>query len=103
MELGQGLPRWLAATVGLEIFIPLAIGSNNAIWQSKVPPEQQGRVLAARDIFSTLIHPASHTCLTAGAVQYELEYCADSCDELRHHCYDGLSFLSNFVPFPAYP
>ena len=53
----QGLPLWLVAAIGLEIFIPLVISSNNAIWQAKVPPEQQGRVLAARNSLTTLGEP----------------------------------------------
>lgn len=57
MGLGQSLPVWLIAAIGLELFIPLAISANNAIWQLKVPPEQQGRVLAARNIFITLGEP----------------------------------------------
>jgi MFS family permease len=57
MGLGQRLPFWLTAAMGLEIFIPLVISSNNAIWQSKVPPSQQGRVLAARNTFTILGQP----------------------------------------------
>jgi MFS family permease len=57
MGLGRGLPLWLVAAIGLEIFIPLVISSNNAIWQTKVPPEQQGRVLAARNLIITLGDP----------------------------------------------
>ena len=57
MGLGRNLPLWLVAAIGLEIFIPLVMSSNNAIWQAKVPPAQQGRVLAARNIFITLGEP----------------------------------------------
>lgn len=57
MGLGRSLPLWLVAAIGLEIFIPLVISSNDAIWQAKVPPEQQGRVLAARSIFITFGEP----------------------------------------------
>ena len=45
-----------------------------------------------------LILPASHTCLTAGAVQYELEYCASSSGVQRYHHYDWQSFPSRPVP-----
>lgn len=57
MGLGQTLPAWLVAAIGLELFIPLVMSANDAIWQLKVPPEQQGRVLAARSLFTTLGEP----------------------------------------------
>lgn len=59
MGLGQSLPAWLVAAIGLEIFIPLVISANDAIWQLKVPPEQQGRVLAARSMFTMLGGPVA--------------------------------------------
>lgn len=59
MGLGQSLPVWLVAAIGLELFIPLVISANNAIWQLKVPPEKQGRVLAARSMFTTLGEPVA--------------------------------------------
>jgi MFS family permease len=59
MGLGRGLPMWLIAGFFLEVFIPTLIGSNNAIWQSKVAPEIQGRVFAARGILSSVAEPAS--------------------------------------------
>ncbi|RPI24579.1 MAG: MFS transporter [Chloroflexota bacterium] len=62
MGLGSGLPVWLPAAIFLELFIPLVISSNNAIWQSKVPPEQQGRVFAARSMVSGLGEPAAILC-----------------------------------------
>ncbi len=57
MGMGRALPLWLVAAVGLEIFIPLVISSNNAIWQAKVPPAQQGRVFAARTMLTRLGEP----------------------------------------------
>lgn len=62
MGLGTGLPVWLLAAILIEVFIPLAIGSNNAIWQTKVPPEQQGRVFAARSIISGFGEPIALLC-----------------------------------------
>ena len=50
MGLGRGLPVWLMAAVFIECFIPLAMGSNQALWQSKTPPETQGRIFAARGL-----------------------------------------------------
>jgi len=46
--LGQNWYIWaLASFLGL-FFLPILNGSNQAIWQSKVSPEVQGRVFAAR-------------------------------------------------------
>lgn len=39
------------------LFIPTSNGSNQAIWQSKVPPGVQGRVFAARALIATLSSP----------------------------------------------
>jgi len=57
MGLGQTLPAWVMAAIFLEIFIPLAISSNNTIWQSKVPPKLQGRVFAARTTIVVIGEP----------------------------------------------
>jgi len=46
MGLGQGLVMWLIAGFALEFFIPLTISSHRGIWQSKVPPQLQGRIFA---------------------------------------------------------
>jgi MFS family permease len=59
MGLGAGLPVWLAAAVFIELFIPLVIGSNSAIWQAKILPQQQGRVFAARSLLTGLGEPAA--------------------------------------------
>jgi MFS family permease len=59
MGLGQTLPMWLVAAVGLEIFIPATVGAYQAIWQSKVAPELQGRVFAARGLMSSVAEPIS--------------------------------------------
>jgi MFS transporter, DHA3 family, macrolide efflux protein len=52
MGLGQTLIVWLIAAFCLECFIPLLIGSGQAIWQVKVAPAIQGRVFAARRILT---------------------------------------------------
>jgi hypothetical protein len=39
------------------LFIPTSNGSNQAIWQSKVPPELQGRVFATRALIATMSAP----------------------------------------------
>jgi MFS transporter, DHA3 family, macrolide efflux protein len=57
MGLGTTLIVWVIAAVFLEIFIPMLIGAYHSIWQSKVAPGMQGRVFAARNIFSTVGEP----------------------------------------------
>lgn len=58
MGAGQALPAWLVAAIGIEVFIPLVLACNQAIWQSRVPAQVQGRVFAARrlvgDVAETL-------------------------------------------------
>lgn len=39
------------------LFIPTSNGSNQAIWQAKVPPEFQGRVFATRALTATMSTP----------------------------------------------
>jgi len=57
MGIGQTLAVWLIAAFGLEVFIPLFFGASQAIWQSKIPPEFQGRVFAARNLMVDLSQP----------------------------------------------
>jgi predicted MFS family arabinose efflux permease len=59
MGLGRSLPIWLAAGFFLEVFIPTIIGANQSIWESKVPPEMQGRVFAGRGLISSVAEPVS--------------------------------------------
>jgi MFS family permease len=54
-----GLPVWIAGITLTEIVIPLVNGSNQAIWQSKVAPDIQGRVFAARRLIAWLTNPIS--------------------------------------------
>lgn len=51
LGIGGSLPIWLMGAVGVEFFIPLAMGSAIAIWQAKVPVELQGRTFATRTVF----------------------------------------------------
>jgi MFS transporter, DHA3 family, macrolide efflux protein len=61
---GQILPVWMAGAFLTAFFLPLINGSNQAIWQSKVEPDVQGRVFAARRIIAQISGPIS--MLTAG-------------------------------------
>ncbi len=59
MGVGQSLPVWITAAIFLEIFVPVFYGSYQAIWQSKVSPEIQGRVFAARDLVANISPPVA--------------------------------------------
>jgi hypothetical protein len=54
------------------LFAPLINGSNQAIWQSKVAPDVQGRVFSARTLIAWMTNPISP--LIAGTLaDYVLE------------------------------
>jgi len=54
-----GLPIWITGMAITAIVIPLVNGSNQAIWQSKVAPDLQGRVFSARRLIAWLTNPIS--------------------------------------------
>lgn len=54
-----GLPVWIVGMVVTTIVIPLVNGSNQAIWQSKVAPDLQGRVFSARRLIAWFTNPIS--------------------------------------------
>jgi MFS family permease len=54
-----GLPIWITGIVISSIVIPLVNGSNQAIWQSKVAPDLQGRVFASRRLIAWITNPIS--------------------------------------------
>jgi MFS family permease len=57
MGVGQGPILWAAAAFLTAFFIPIINGSNQAIWQAKVPPDIQGRVFAARRLIAQVTIP----------------------------------------------
>ncbi len=57
LGLAQALPWWLAAAFASAFFIPILNGSNQAIWQTLVPPDVQGRVFAARRFVAQVTAP----------------------------------------------
>jgi hypothetical protein len=70
--LGTSLPVWIGALAISSLLNPLINGSNQAIWQSKVPPDMQGRVFSARTLIAWLTNPISP--LIAGTLaDYVLE------------------------------
>ncbi len=59
MGFGQTLLIWAAAGFARALFLPIINGSNQAIWQSKVAPDVQGRVFAARRMIAQVTIPLS--------------------------------------------
>ncbi len=57
--LGRSLYFWIPAAIFATLFGPLVDGSNQAIWQSKVAPDVQGRVFSARRLIAWFTNPIS--------------------------------------------
>ena len=57
LGLGRGLAGWAVSLFCLSLLIPIINGSNQAIWQAKVPPEVQGRVFATRRLIAQVTVP----------------------------------------------
>jgi len=55
--LGDGLYAWMFGSFMNVFFIPFVNGSNQAIWQSKIPPSMQGRVFSARTLIAQVSAP----------------------------------------------
>lgn len=54
-----GLPVWIGGMALGALAIPLVNASNQAIWQSKVAPDLQGRVFSARRLIAWFTNPIS--------------------------------------------
>ncbi|MBN2003026.1 MAG: MFS transporter [Anaerolineae bacterium] len=59
MGISQVLPLWLVFGFLIMAAMPLINSSNQAIWQSKVPPDIQGRVFTSRRFIAWLAGPIS--------------------------------------------
>jgi DHA3 family macrolide efflux protein-like MFS transporter len=57
--LGTSLPLWIVAIALSSVISPIINGSNQAIWQSKVAPDVQGRVFSARMLIAWMTNPIS--------------------------------------------
>jgi len=57
LGLGQSLPIWAAAVFGGSCIGVMIDGCNQAIWQTKVPPDVQGRVFSVRMFIAWLVMP----------------------------------------------
>jgi len=55
--LKAGLPAWLAGVALCNLASALIDASSQSIWQSKVPPDLQGRVYASRTLLSWITNP----------------------------------------------
>ncbi len=59
MGFGSGISIWIFAAIFINLFSPLINSSNQAIWQSKVHPDLQGRVFSSRRLIAWLTTPIS--------------------------------------------
>jgi len=57
MGLGRGVAIWVAAAFVLMFVNPITNGCSQAIWQSKIPPELQGRVFSTRALIAQASQP----------------------------------------------
>ncbi len=57
LGLGQTTIVWAAGAFLLMFFIPIIQGSSQAIWQSKVAPDVQGRVFSVRRLMAQITAP----------------------------------------------
>lgn len=57
MGLGRSPIVWAAASFISMLFVPIANGSSQAIWQAKVAPDVQGRVFATRRLIAQISSP----------------------------------------------
>ncbi|MEE9216382.1 MAG: MFS transporter [Anaerolineales bacterium] len=59
LGLGQTTVVWAAGAFLLMFFIPVIQGSSQAIWQSKVAPDVQGRVFSVRRLMAQITAPVA--------------------------------------------
>ena len=59
MGLGRDPYAWAIASFFGTFFIPIVNGSNQAIWQAKVPPDLQGKVFSIRRLIAWFVSPAA--------------------------------------------
>jgi len=59
LGIGAGLPLWIPGVILVNLLVPWINGSNQAIWQSKVAPDLQGRVFSARRLIAWFANPVS--------------------------------------------
>lgn len=57
---GRSLPAWVVGGFVTTFFIPFIVGANRVIWQSKVPPQMQGRVFAVQSTVHQALIPLGY-------------------------------------------
>jgi len=57
LGIATGLPLWIPAIILVNLLVPWINSSNQAIWQSKVAPDVQGRVFSARRLIAWFAQP----------------------------------------------
>lgn len=57
MGFSRSLPFWLIGSFFGAFFGPIINSSNQAIWQSKVPPDIQGKVFSVRRVIAQIVGP----------------------------------------------
>jgi len=57
MGLARDIPIWAVASFFGVFFVPIINGSNQAIWQAKVPPDLQGKVFSIRRLIAWFVSP----------------------------------------------
>jgi MFS family permease len=57
MGFGRVIPVWAVAAFAGMFFVPIINGSNQAIWQAKVPPDLQGKVFSIRRLIAWFVTP----------------------------------------------
>ncbi len=72
LGLGRIVPVWVVASAYVALWGPLINGSNQALWQSKVAPDVQGRVFSARRLIAWFAQPIS-PLIGGAAADYLLE------------------------------
>jgi MFS family permease len=54
LGLGRSLPVWAVASFGAGLCAGVLMGASQALWQTKIAPEVQGRVFASRRLIAQL-------------------------------------------------
>jgi DHA3 family macrolide efflux protein-like MFS transporter len=72
LGLGRSLPIWAVGSFFGAFFVPLINSSNQAIWQSKVAPDVQGRVFATRRLIAWFVNPLA-TLIAGPLADFVLE------------------------------
>lgn len=70
--LGKSIPIWAVGVFISSAFIPLINGSNQAIWQAKVPPDLQGRVFSVRRLIAWFVNPVA-TLMAGPLAEFVIE------------------------------